>query len=457
MTNAGTGKSTIARTVADAFASEKRLVAGYFFKRGEQGRNDTSRLFPTIAMQLFEKIPFLEAQFDKLLWLPLEDLAPFGTDPLPQLIIIDALDECQCPEHLSRILTLFSKLRNSTAARLRVLFTSRSAPEIFSAFEPLLKSKDVRRLRIHQEFSQDTKLDIRVFLTTRFADIKTKRKVQQNPWPAAEDLDRLVQLATTPEPLFIYAATLCRFVYDEHRPRNPNNQLKLWLKQYDGNKSQLHQIYDPILGQVFHGMDEAEHKQQLLFLGALALLATPLSAESLVCLLSIDIDDVNWWLQELHGVLEIPDEPHRPIRLLHRSFSDFLLRPEDSEASKYRIDAEETHAMLAAKCIERMETGLKRDICGLQKPDTSIDEINKQDIEIHIPIDLQYACLYWVHHLQRSKQTMKGQVSKFLNEHFLHWLEVLSLLERLPTEAVAMTQLFETSQVSKAVPVLYKI
>jgi polynucleotide 5'-kinase involved in rRNA processing len=44
----GTGKSTIIRTVADSFAEEKRLVAGYFFKRGEQGRNDTARLFSTL-------------------------------------------------------------------------------------------------------------------------------------------------------------------------------------------------------------------------------------------------------------------------------------------------------------------------------------------------------------------------------------------------------------------------
>ncbi|KAK2730815.1 g-protein beta wd-40 repeats containing [Colletotrichum kahawae] len=54
---AGTGKSTIARTIADTLDGENRLVSGYFFKRGEQGRNDTIRLFPTLAAQLSEAIP----------------------------------------------------------------------------------------------------------------------------------------------------------------------------------------------------------------------------------------------------------------------------------------------------------------------------------------------------------------------------------------------------------------
>lgn len=52
---AGTGKSTIARTVADSFATKKQLAAGYLIKIGEQDRNGTRRLFPTLAMQLDEK------------------------------------------------------------------------------------------------------------------------------------------------------------------------------------------------------------------------------------------------------------------------------------------------------------------------------------------------------------------------------------------------------------------
>ncbi|KAF6785759.1 vegetative incompatibility protein het-e-1, partial [Colletotrichum sojae] len=409
---AGTGKSTITRTVADSFAGEKRLVAGYFFKRGEQGRNDTARLFPTLAMQLAGAIPSfkchlrkslydtdrdavekkgLEVQFEKLLWVPLKDLPSIEANHVSKVIIVDALDECERPDHLPRVLVLLSKLNNIATVRLRVLFTSRSDPKIVDAFGPLLRKKTVRSLELHRQFSEDTKTDIQTFLKTRFADIKTKRRVQEDPWPTAKDLDSLVQLATSPEPLFIYAATLYRFVYDEQHPRNPKNQLKLWLKQCKDHQSQLHQMYDPILSQVFLGSEEADSNQQLQFLGALVLVATPLSSVALAALLGIDMDDVNWWLPELHAVLDIPAEPNGPIRLLHKSFSDFLLGPYDSGVGKYRVNRVETHAMLVTKCIKHMKAGLKRDICKVQKLDMSRDNIDQEVIKTHIPADLDAA------------------------------------------------------------------
>ncbi|WYZ39980.1 hypothetical protein EsH8_IV_000321 [Colletotrichum jinshuiense] len=459
---AGTGKSTIARTIAEYFASENRLVAGYFFKRGDQGRNDTNRLFSTIAMQLVDTIPHfkrslqksldgfnaiekkgLEIQFDKLLLRPLGDLPRTDTCRQPRVIIIDALDECERPEHLPRVLTLLSKLDGINTVRLRVLFTSRSAPKIIDAFEPFLRNRTVCSLELRRDFSEDTKKDIQTFLETRFAEIRAKRRVQQDPWPTAGDLDRLVQLATSPEPLFIYAATLCRFVYDEQRSRNPKNQLKLWLRQCEDNKSQLHQIYDPILSQVFLGNEEAESSQQLQFLGALILVATPLPAISLAFLLGVDIDDVNWWLIELHAVLDIPIEPHSPIRLLHKSFSDFLFGLNDSSVSIYRADAIEIHAMLATKCIQRMELGLKRDICDIRKRDTLRHKIDTQLINKCIPTDLKYACLYWVYHLKRSKRPIDNEICIFLYEHFLHWLETLSLLGCLSDGYIALRELLE--------------
>ncbi|SCV60083.1 uncharacterized protein FFFS_14652 [Fusarium fujikuroi] len=290
----------------------KRLIAGYMFKRGEQDRNDTNRLFSTLATQLADTVSLfkeslrnslegldkdavdkssLENQFQKLLWDPLESLNLEEINRLPGIIVIDALDECERLENLTRLLGLFSKLCTISTLRLRVLITSRYAPEIIEAFEPLVKEKTVHTLELHREFSGDTTLDIRNFLEARFADIKHRRRVQKDPWPTMDDLDRLVQLSTTPEPLFIYAATLCRFVSDKNR--GPIQQLITWLEQ--GSKSQLHQIYSPILDQAFSGFHEGEFRQKLRYLGTVVLLARPLSAKSLTLLLRTDLDDISWW------------------------------------------------------------------------------------------------------------------------------------------------------------------
>ncbi|GAM42231.1 WD repeat protein [Talaromyces pinophilus] len=56
---AGTGKSTISRTVARNFQKQGLLGASFLFKRGEGDRGNAARFFPTIARQLLTGIPEL--------------------------------------------------------------------------------------------------------------------------------------------------------------------------------------------------------------------------------------------------------------------------------------------------------------------------------------------------------------------------------------------------------------
>ncbi|KAH9225242.1 hypothetical protein K456DRAFT_1776097 [Colletotrichum gloeosporioides 23] len=476
---AGTGKSTIARTVADCFATEKRVIAGYFFKRGERGRNDTSRLFPTLAMQLAEVIPAfksrlrksldgldrdavekkgLEAQFNQLLRRPLADLSLIGTNRLRGLIVIDALDECERTDHLSDVLALLSETGNTNTVCLRVLLTSRSTPVVTAA----LDNVRYRSLDLDAEHRDETQTDVTTFLKRRFASIKTKWDILEL-WPDQNQLERLIHLSTTPSPLFIYAATLCRFIDDPDEREDPTDQLDLWLQQCDSNAPQLDQIYLPILHYVLFGSYNtlerpkplAENHRVELFgvLGAVVLVATPLSCKSIAALLGIPIYRVTLRLRNLHAVLSVPHDHETPVRLLHKSFSDFLLNSKDSGHQDYGVDDTETHAMLAAKCIQRMTVGLRRDICNIQKLDISRDDINPEVIGTHIPADLEYACLYWVYHLQRSGRLQEDDVRVFLFNHFLHWLEALAFLGRLSAGALAVRELLRMSQQLPKAPV----
>ena len=56
---AGTGKSSIARTIARRFADKEGLVASFFFQAGEELRGDARALFTTLAHQLTDVIPGL--------------------------------------------------------------------------------------------------------------------------------------------------------------------------------------------------------------------------------------------------------------------------------------------------------------------------------------------------------------------------------------------------------------
>jgi RecA/RadA recombinase len=54
---AGSGKTAIAQSIAEACQQQGRLAASFFFGRTAHGRNDTTRFIATIAYQLSRFMP----------------------------------------------------------------------------------------------------------------------------------------------------------------------------------------------------------------------------------------------------------------------------------------------------------------------------------------------------------------------------------------------------------------
>jgi hypothetical protein len=103
------------------------------------------------------------------------------------------------------------------------------------------------------------------------------------------------------------------------------------------------------------------------------------------------------------------------------------------------VDKKQAHLTLADSYIQRM-SNLKQDICGVNAPSTLVDNIASSRVEQCISPEIQYACLYWVQHLQGSGEQLydDDQVHRFLQVHLLHWLEALSWM-RKTSEAINMT------------------
>jgi hypothetical protein len=96
------------------------------------------------------------------------------------------------------------------------------------------------------------------------------------------------------------------------------------------------------------------------------------------------------------------------------------------------VKEKEAHAALTNGCLILTFKRLREpDICCLKLPGASafLDDREKD----RLPEQLQYACLYWVRHLQRSDIVLSddGSVNIFLQDKFLYRLEALSLLGRL--------------------------
>ena len=68
-------------------------------------------------------------------------------------------------------------------------------------------------------------------------------------------------------------------------------------------------------------------------------------------------------------------------------------------------------------------------MCDLQ-PGTLRSEVDERKIISYLSAELQYACRYWVYHLKQSQRLVsdKATADTFLQKHFLHWLEAMSLI-----------------------------
>lgn len=455
---AGTGKSTVARTIAHDLAEQQRLTASFFFSRGRGDRSHAGKLLTTIALQMAAFSPALKygiyeavTEHDNILHQSMRDqwtklihqpLSKWKSNPGPPLIlpvVIDALDECERPDDVGLLLRLLAEAKALKFVQLRVLVTSRPDIPINLGFANISGA-------IHEDFVLHdiapslVRHDIRVFLKHEMSKIQEQRSLGLD-WPGERRLEILVETSGV---LFIYAATVCRFIGD--LKWLPDKRLDIVLKGNDARQyptQRLDQMYTQVLrSSVFGDCDERD--QQTLgqrfrdVVGQIVILFDSLSVIDLAVLLPEISESISIAVEPLKSVLKIPEDHHLPIQLLHPSFREFLLDHQRCQDGHFWIDQQKADLEMAEKCLRLMSNTLKRDICSVQKPGTPRNEIEPSRIQRFLPSPVQYASRYWVRHLQRSNRSFNtSQLYTFLQIHFLHWLEALSLIGKT-FEAVQM-------------------
>jgi hypothetical protein len=217
----------------------------------------------------------------------------------------------------------------------------------------------------------------------------------------------------------------------------------------------LDEIYTTVLRHCFPPEYLQEEAAELLsmlksLLGSIVTLLSPLSIQSLSKLLGTSLDEVDQTLHDLHAILDIPKDSSCPLRLHHPSFRDFLL--EKTRCKEFWVDEKQAHQALADSCIKLMLTSLKQDICGVDNPGMLVADIERSKVQQSLPPAVQYACRYWIKHIQKSGDQLhdNGQVHCFLQEHFLHWLEALGWIENI-SEGVHAIAALESSTVVRII------
>ncbi|KIJ50383.1 hypothetical protein M422DRAFT_777108 [Sphaerobolus stellatus SS14] len=461
---AGTGKSTIAYTVAEKLEKNGMLGASFFFARDSKDVSDTKHLVSSLARQVASYHPHIRPKiaeairrrrassgvtlFDEFHQLILEPLASLPPNSPTIFFVIDALDECLDQINSNNLFDIVAMELKGRSLPLKIFLTGR--PNAHSSFTK--RSHCI----LHDLNQAELKADISTYLNERFSDISKMELVGRSNWYTPRDISNLTEQC---HGLFIYASTSALYIKNRLDFSKPEESLKKVLTPkrlgINGPQESLNRLYFDILADAFGpktNISQKEHDQFIQrrirpALASISVLFQPLSVPSLAQILKHmensqvkDADDVRRALKRLAAVILIPEDNERPLRTLHASFPEFLTDRKRCQAVHkgepwFFVDSEESHSHLAFACLDILIDQLQQNILNISDPGLLNSEIPNLDslITQHIPLHLQYACLHGFSHViavQAPSLLLLRKLSTFVNIKLLEYIEVLSLLGR---------------------------
>ncbi|CAE6445312.1 unnamed protein product [Rhizoctonia solani] len=439
---AGTGKTTIANTLCSALDKVHELGASFFCTRLIPACRDVKLILPTIAYQLarfsspfrstllqvleqdpdvHSKVP--RVQFKRMVLEPLQKVR--GSLPTRIVIVIDALDECDDGNGVEQILEML--LENASKLPIKFLVSSRPEPHI--------------RDRIHQSPLKTQLILHELDQKMVRADIETYLRVELASMPTPLTTDQITALVERAGSLFIYAATVVRYI----KGGDTLERLAAVLQvpdpgQEPSNQTKdIDQLYEAVLVSALENpnLERAEKQRMQRVLHTVVCAQEPLTVDALAGLLRLRRTQVAAALKPLWSVLHVSESntAHR-VSTLHASFPDYILN--SNRSKNFVCNAQIHNGELAEQCLKRIRQNQSQfNICNLRtsymfdEDVGDIDEIVKEAI----PLDLLYACQYWAVHFSLGGTSDAGArtdaLRDFLEKRLLLWVEVLNLTKRI--------------------------
>ena len=457
---AGTGKSTIAQTTAERVFANGQLGASFFCSRDFEDRSNLRLIFPTLAIQLAFKYPdfrsvlipllqldpdigyeSLHNQMERLVVVPLKEKG------ISTVIIIDALDECVDYEPQSTILSVMGQLVEEVP-KVKFLITGRPEPRIQSGFRLQLLKPLTDVFVLHDIERSTIDADIQLFLTHHLSELAHRH--QLDGWPSPTHINLLCQRAAG---LFVYAVATIKFL--DSTTHLPSKQLDVIANlpecttpegrtQFKPNIT-LDTLYTSILQAAFseEALDAFTNIQSTI--GTLILLANPLPPAGIAELVGLGPKEVMLFLKAIQSLLMLNEDPTIPVKVFHKSFPDFITNPIRCLDKRFYIPPGNLHYELALNCLRLMNERLEQNMLSLPNYalNSEILDLSKR-AEDQISDSLQYACKSWYNHLIETREDVTNittALNCFLEENFLAWLEVLSVLGAARNAVVALETL----------------
>ena len=464
---AGTGKSTIARTIGVRAKEAGYITASFFFSGvGTAGLRDPAYVFPTLAHQLAASDKTLKRiigyaiidssdidhrnildQFQTLIAAPLDAWHAKSNNTTRILIILDAVDECQgASDSLpQQILACLRDHKYQAPSQVRFLLTSRPEHHIIQALrsQPQVLEHDLQRNEISAQG------DIAQLLKAKLPLIPHRLGIQAKGWPRDEDVRTLSEKSGH---LFIFAKTALRFIGDD-QVLDPRRQMKILLgmgittvNPYSTLDGIYHQVLESALSEARVSGDIFLRFRRVV--GCIILSQDALSVSEIASITDYSVDEVMATLRRTQSIIHSSppgtvdgQEPDIFPRVYHPSFSDYLVDPQRCANPRFRIVQTETHGFIVLRCFQLMKAFLRRNILDLPNPNiknTFIPDLQAK-VQSAITPEGAYACRFWISHLLGSKvdeeiesdmgEEILKELRRFLSQRFLWWCEALSLLD----------------------------
>ena len=446
---AGTGKSTIAQTTAERLFADGRLGASFFCSRDFKDRSDLRLIFPTLSFQLAYRYPdfrsvlvsllqsdpdvgyeSLHNQMESLIVTPLKDKG------ISTVIVIDALDECTDNEPQSAILSVMGRLVEEIP-KVKFFITGRPEPRIRSGFRLQLLRPLTEIFILHAVERCVVDADVRRFLETRLSDLA--QRFNLNEWPSEGHMNLLCRRAAG---LFVYAVATVKFL--DHKIYPPTQRLDVIINlpestihegqtEFKSNTT-LDSLYTSILQMAldFGGEDPKADSEVRSIIGTVTLAVNPLPPSAVAELIGLEAGVVMRILTLVHSLLVLNEDPNQPVKPFHKSFPDFITDPSRCLSKRFHISPDILHHQLTLDCLGLMTRSLKWNLLSLPEYalNTEVKDLEER-VKNHISPALEYACKSWYNHLTGTGENAAYILTAlhiFLENNFLSWLEVLSVL-----------------------------
>ncbi|KAH9025901.1 hypothetical protein EDB84DRAFT_362632 [Lactarius hengduanensis] len=340
----------------------------------------------------------------------------------PTFVVLDALDECPdslgIPSPRHEVLELVKELVDLDLQGLHICATSRPEVDIRAVLDPLAS----RSVSLHNQTGQQT--DITGYVRNV---VNSSPSTAMRRW-RADDRNLVIETLTE------RADGMFRWVFcqlDALQHCFPSN-----LRQF---LNELPESLDETYERILRGINKAQKDNARRLLQCLAVAIRPLRVEELAELLAFDFqgsssggipklkDDWRWDNQE-EAVLStcssliaiVPDGGSRVVQFSHFSVKEYLtsarLARSDEDVSRFYIDPEAAHTILAQACLGTLlRLDEHADVGGF-------------------PL-VKYAARYWVDHARFdgvSSLVRDGMDDLFdgSKPHFAAWLRVHDMDER---------------------------